>query len=453
MSACERALGFAKQIHVDECEVVFVQKKITTVRITDSKIAEIKQNLDKNLGIRIIHQKKISSAQTNNIDDVKGPIEQAVKLAKFQKPKKFWQFLPQDGGTLTTIKKTFDKKLEEISGEMVVDIAQAIINAATNSKVSRISGSLNVVSENFEISNSSGLSKNDKGTYIAATINTESEKSSAAVSGLGHASCRTLEAFSAESVGNDAATMCAESVNPKKPESGKYSIIFDPYSVGELLAFVFAANFSLKTYSYKRSCFSDKIGTKVAVEDFSLVDDPHLPEGLGSKSFDEEGVATKPQPFIQKGVFKNLYSDCFYAFREGQKTSANAARSGSPMGRGAEPIPIPAPHNLRVTEGKMKRDEIIQDTKNGLLIGRLWYTYAVNPTKGDFSCTARSGIRIIKGGQIIGPGSSVRIIHNMPKMIQEISAIGNDSKNVLQWASLPSTAPTIKAENIKVSSI
>ena len=41
----------------------------------------------------------------------------------------------------------------------------------------------------------------------------------------------------------------------------------------------------------------------------------------------------------------------------------------------------------------MTQDEMIQDTKHGLLVGRLWYTYAVNPIKGDFSCTARSGIK------------------------------------------------------------
>ena len=58
MSACEAALEHAKNLQIDECEAVFVQRKIITVRITDSEIAEIKQNNDKNLGVRIINQKK-----------------------------------------------------------------------------------------------------------------------------------------------------------------------------------------------------------------------------------------------------------------------------------------------------------------------------------------------------------------------------------------------------------
>jgi PmbA protein len=38
-------------------------------------------------------------------------------------------------------------------------------------------------------------------------------------------------------------------------------------------------------------------------------------------------------------------------------------------------------------------------------------------------------------------------------MIKNISEIGNNQKNVIQWASLPSIVPSIKAENIMVNSI
>jgi PmbA protein len=96
---------------------------------------------------------------------------------------------------------------------------------------------------------------------------------------------------------------------------------------------------------------------------------------------------------------------------------------------------------------------MIRDTKHGLLVGRLWYTYAVNPIKGDFSCTARSGIQIIENGEVIGPGRSVRIVHNLTNLLNNISDIGKDQSRVMQWASLPSITPSIKVENISVSSI
>ena len=98
-------------------------------------------------------------------------------------------------------------------------------------------------------------------------------------------------------------------------------------------------------------------------------------------------------------------------------------------------------------------DQMIKDTKKGLLVGRLWYTYAVNPIKGDFSCTARSGIRIIENGEIKSSGKSVRIIHNLPAMLKNVSCIGDNQKNVIQWASLPSITPSLKVEKINAASI
>ena len=65
MSILEKALSHSKKIGIDECEIVTVGKKTTTVRITDSEIVEIKQNFDKKHGIRIIHQKK-NSINSNN---------------------------------------------------------------------------------------------------------------------------------------------------------------------------------------------------------------------------------------------------------------------------------------------------------------------------------------------------------------------------------------------------
>lgn len=453
MSSLERAISHAKNLHIDECEVIFLQKKIITVRITDSEIAEIKLNHDNEIGIRVIHQKKISSAQTNNPNDVSKIVEQAFESSKLLQPKKFWQNLPHEVNATATVNNLYDKKLDGISTNASIDIANELINTSTHQKISAISGSLNIVSEKIELVNSNGLSFDDKATYISGTINAESKEGNVPVSGIGQASCRTLDSFHPEKIGQDAMKMCIESINPQKPEAGEYSIIFEPYSVGELLSFVVASNFSLKGYSDKRSCFSDKIESEIAVNEFSLIDDPHVPDGIGSKLIDDEGIITKPKYLIQNGIFKNLYSDSFTAFKEETKSSGNALRGGSPMGRSANPIPIHAPHNLRIEGNTTKIDDIIKDTKKGLLIGRLWYTYAVNPIQGDFSCTARSGIRIIENGEIKSPGKSVRIVHNMPVMLKNISAIGDDVKNVLQWASLPSFAPTLKAEKIKVTPI
>lgn len=452
MIALNKALKYSKKFGIDECEIVFVKKEITTIRITDSEIAEVKQNFEENFGVRIIHQKKIASLQTCEKNNIESMIENALHTSTHLKSLEFWRSLPSELH-YKEIPETFDIKLDHISGTKASDIAQSMINSALDEKITTISGSLNIISENFELGNSNGLESNDNATYISGIINTESEQGEIPVSGIGQDCCRTLDAFNAEKIGEDAKIMCVESINPKKCSSDTYSIIFEPYSVGELLSFVLASNFNFKIFSEKKSCFTDKISEKIAFDEFSLIDDPHAKQGIGTKPFDDEGIKTNPNNLIENGIFKNTFSNLFDSFKENGKSTGNASRSGSPMGRSSDPIPMSLPHNLKVKKGNTSQEEMIKDTKQGLLVGRLWYTYAVNPIKGDFSCTARSGIQIIENGEIKSPGKSVRIIHNLPVLLQNISSIGNNQKNVIQWASLPSITPSIKVDGIKITSI
>jgi PmbA protein len=440
----------SKALHLDECEVISIQKDITTVRITDSEIAEIKQNHEDSVAIRIIHEKKIMSARSFPNND-KNVLEKILETRSFVQSKDFWKSLPFPSDT-KHVDRTFDSNLVNMSGTKAIDITNEMINSANHKNISRISGSLNIVSEQFHITNTNGIDYSDDATFIAGTINADSE-TGWPVSGIGMNCARTLASFSAHEVGNDALEMCINSINPDKVESDIYEIIFEPFAFGELLAFVFSSNFNLKTYSEKRSCFADKFEKTISNENFSLIDDPHSPDGIGSKSFDDEGTPTTPQFLIKSGVLTGLVSDSFEAFKNKTISSGNAARPGSPMGRSAQSIPVSIPHNLKVPNGNHSKEEIIQETKKGLLIGRLWYTYPVNPERGDFSCTARSGVRIIENGKIINPGKSVRIVHNLKTLLGNITAIGNDSKNILQWSSLPSITPTVKVGSVRVTSI
>ena len=77
MSALEKALSYSKKLKIEEFDIVAVKKKIITVRITDSEIAEIKQNFDESFGIRLIQNKKITSMQTTNEAEIEQTIDNA----------------------------------------------------------------------------------------------------------------------------------------------------------------------------------------------------------------------------------------------------------------------------------------------------------------------------------------------------------------------------------------
>ncbi|MGI0004234.1 MAG: TldD/PmbA family protein [Candidatus Nitrosotenuis sp.] len=451
MSVCSNVVSYAKKIGVDECEAVFCSKKIITIRITDSEIAEIKENFKRSVGVRLIHGKRISSLESTMLEPKK-IIDDALASSQILTKREFWKSLPHDAKT-TTVEKTNDAKIWEVDSARASEIAGEMISSALHQKISKISGSLNIVCEEFELENTSSLKKQEKATYISGIINADSEEGAAPVSGIGQSSSRTLEGFDAQKIGSEAAQMCVDSINPARCEPGMTSIVFEPLAVGELLTFVVGPNFGLKTYSENRSCFSEKLGEKIAADEFSLVDDPLMPNCLGTKSFDDEGVPTRKNQLVQNGTFQNTYSDSYNAFKYGSVSSGNACRPGSPFGRATDPIPVAAPHNLAIEPGSSTRDEIIRDTKKGILVSRLWYTYAVNPIKGDFSCTARSGIWIIENGRIKAPAKSVRIIHNLPVFLKNITGIADNSRTVLPWAAMPVSSPTIRCDGIPVSLI
>ena len=114
MSALDKAIIHSKNKGVDEFEIIAIKKNITTVRITDSEIAEIKQNFDKNYGVRIIHQKKITSIQTTNKENILDSIENGLKTTLKLKPREFWKGLPEKK-EFTQLEGTFDKKLKAVS--------------------------------------------------------------------------------------------------------------------------------------------------------------------------------------------------------------------------------------------------------------------------------------------------------------------------------------------------
>ncbi|MCE2498336.1 MAG: TldD/PmbA family protein [Nitrosopumilaceae archaeon] len=537
----ERLLGTAIRLGADECEVARAARRVTTIRITDSAVSEAKQVSDDQYGIRLVARGRIASASvpagSGRISETVGRMMHAS--GSIQRPCRFWRGLaePVSRGRPGELRGTYDARLDRMTCREAEDLAERMIVAASNKKVGAITGSLHVVCETFEVSNTRGLHDVETSTYVAGLVNAESalrvrgaSASGAAaqqqqqsqqqqpplpyptVSGIGYGSARTLDGFDPERAGADACEMCISSENPASVDGGTYTVIFEPYSVGELLAFVVAPNFELKRVLDGRSCFSGSTGRPVASELLTIRDDPHAPDAIGSHRIDAEGVPTAGRPLVKRGVFEGTYSDLFDYYRavydndgddsggdddngsdanhggasgdaasdnhdagngppagasdsdcaargtlgKGRVLAAagpgNAARMAVPMGRGADPIPVSAPHNMSVSSDveQIPPDEMVQDVKKGLLVGRLWYTYAVNPISGDFSCTARSGVFLIRDGQIVSPTRPVRIMHSLPALLRDVSGIGNDARSVVQWASLSSVAPSLRVENVPV---
>jgi len=125
------------------------------------------------------------------------------------------------------------------------------------------------------------------------------------------------------------------------------------------------------------SVLEGRVGQKVACSDVTLADDPSIEASFGYFSHDWEGVKADKHVLIEDGVLKGYLHNLESSSRMGTESSGSsrAQTYGSP--------PIIRMSNTFIAPGDWKKDELMEDTKDGLLIQGSQYGY-VEPSKGQF---------------------------------------------------------------------
>ena len=97
----------------------------------------------------------------------------------------------------------------------------------------------------------------------------------------------------------------------KKIETEKLPIIIENRNVGRVLN-GFCTGDETAGPCNKNVLFSwTKKEKKMGSDLFTLVDDPHILEGMGSKLYDGDGLATKKRNMVENGILKDYYIDWY----------------------------------------------------------------------------------------------------------------------------------------------
>ncbi|MBN8984306.1 MAG: TldD/PmbA family protein, partial [Rhizobiales bacterium] len=192
---------------------------------------------------------------------------------------------------------------------------------------------------------------------------------------------------SPESIGSSAGARAVARANPRKAETCKAPVIFDPRVAGSLVGhLVGAANGA--SIARKTSFLKDKLGQQLFANGIRIVDDPRRVRGLRSQTFDAEGVATKQLAIIDDGVLTSWLLDSATARELGMTTTGHAHR-------GVSSSPMPGAYNLHMEAGEMTPAELMADIKQGFYVTDLIGS-GVNGVTGDYSRGA-SGFWIENG--------------------------------------------------------
>ncbi len=117
----------------------------------------------------------------------------------------------------------------------------------------------------------------------------------------------------------------------------------------------------------------------------NLEDDGVNINGLGSSSFDREGIPHRYNIIIEKGILKKFIYNTYTANKENTESTGNAG--GSP-----NTPPMVSTTNIVIKSGKSKLENLMSEMDKGIMINR--FSGNVNPVNGDFS-------GVVKGGQYI----------------------------------------------------
>jgi PmbA protein len=161
---------------------------------------------------------------------------------------------------------------------------------------------------------------------------------------------------------------------------------------------------------YRKSSFLlNSAGEQVFPAFISMQERPHIPRGLASSPFDQEGAATHDRELVRAGVIDGYVLGSYSARRLGLKTTGNAGGI----------------HNLLVSaaEGGLDREAFLQRLGTGLLVTELM-GQGVNGVTGDYSRGA-SGFWV-ENGVIAYPVHEITIAGNLKSMYRDMVALGSD---------------------------
>ena len=168
----------------------------------------------------------------------------------------------------------------------------------------------------------------------------------------------------------------------------------------------------------KTSAFSGLLGSRVAAEDVTVVDDGTIEERRGSLSIDDEGTPTARTVLIENGVLTGYMQDRLNARLMGMAPTGNGRRESFAH------APMPRMTNTYMLGGRFAPDEILRSVKKGL--------YAVNFSGGQVDITSGKFVfnaneaYLIEDGKIGPSVKGAMLIGNGPDVLTKVTMVGND---------------------------
>ena len=219
-------------------------------------------------------------------------------------------------------------------------------------------------------------------------------------------------------VAESAARKTVRRLSGRKMSTSKVPVIFHADLARGLWRQLFNAISGSAIYR-QASFLSGKLNQQILPDFVTLTQQPHLPKGLGSVPFDDEGVATEDRQFVAAGVLRSYLMGSYSARKLGLRSTGNAGGL----------------QNILVCHSDQDLATLCKTMGTGFLITELM-GQGVNLVTGDYSRGAFGFW--VENGEIQYPVEGVTLAGNLADMLLNLVAVGNDidTRGTIQTGSI-----------------
>lgn len=227
------------------------------------------------------------------------------------------------------------------------------------------------------------------------------------------------------------------------PPEGALPVVFTPAGLTAVTLPV-TQGLSGKAVLQGISPLGSKVGEPVFDPSFDLTDDPLRPGRAASRPIDDECVASRVLPLVQRGVVQRFIYDLESAARAKTESTGHGQR-------GIFGKPVPGYTNIVLGEGGRGKEGgelgggLLAGLKDGLLVDELIGVGQGNVIGGSFSHPVALAYRVERG-EITGRVKEAAVAGNVYELLKRIGGYGNDAR----WTG-SRYAPSLLLEGVSVA--
>jgi len=393
---------FSKAIDkgLDELEFYGRWSRVLEITVSRHRIKSVSSSYRIEYGVFGSIGKRYGSIGSEDLDaDPDKLLDQLVSIIKASREDPAWKGFAKNYGKGFEA-KSFDKKIAELEPDNAVDVVVEANDTAREAGL-RNGAEETIVSECMYIAVTGGVyianSNNEKQygeyTYHMMFSEVKSRKAGEESSFSSSIINRRLDLDEVRRESARAGEFSVKFIGAKPVESGEYKVLLDPYMTALFMEVTLDPAFSALNVQENRSPLKNKIGSVVLNENIDVWDDPTIDWGIGSRPFDDEGLATSRKPLIEKGVLKNLLYNHYTAVRENKSSTGNGFRANpsSPTTPSSTNLLVMGKRNL------MSMDEMISEIDRGIIVHGMIGYWMSNFVNGSTQATVSHGLYVEKG--------------------------------------------------------